>query len=97
MTQAGIPVPPGFVVLAGTFERFIEETDLNVEIDSILHAVDPQAMHTIEEASEKIQALIKSAKMPEDIAEEINSKLETLNSKYVAVYTISCKKSKFVI
>ena len=58
MTQSGISVPPGFVILANAFERFLEETDLNVEIDAILHSVDHREMHTVENASEKIQALI---------------------------------------
>ena len=39
MIQANIPVPLGFVVLSDAFERFIEETDLNVEIDTKLHKV----------------------------------------------------------
>ena len=85
MTQAGIPVPPGFVVLARAFERFLEETDLIVEIDAILHTVNHQEMHTVENASEKIQAMILGAKMSKDIASEINSKFKILNSKYVAV------------
>ena len=35
MTQAGIPVPPGFVILSNAFDRFLQETDLNIEIDSM--------------------------------------------------------------
>ena len=31
MTSAKIPVPPGFVVLSTTFDKFIEETDVDVE------------------------------------------------------------------
>lgn len=85
MTRAGIPVPSGFVVLADTFERFIEETDLNVEIDNLLHDVDIQAMHTIEKASEEIQSLIKNAKMPEDIAKDILTNFEKLGAEFVAV------------
>ncbi|MEX2514860.1 MAG: PEP/pyruvate-binding domain-containing protein [Candidatus Paceibacterota bacterium] len=85
MTQAGIPVPAGFVVLSGAFERFLEETDLNVEIDSILHSVDQNEMHTVENASEKIQSLIKSADMPEDIAKEADSAFKELGAEYVAV------------
>lgn len=85
MTQAGIPVPPGFVVLADTFEKFIKETDINVEIDSILHTVDPKAMHTVDGASEKIQSLIKNATMPTDIADEILEQFEKLGAEYVAV------------
>lgn len=85
MTQAGIPVPPGFVILSESFEKFLEETDLNVEIDSVLHSVNHKEIHTVENASEKIQALILAADMPEDIAVEIKKYFKVLNAKYVAV------------
>lgn len=85
MTQAGIPVPPGFVVLASTFERFIEETDLIVEIDAILDTVKHEEMHTVEHASEKIQALIHEATMPEDIGVDILKHFKELGAEYVAV------------
>lgn len=85
MTRANIPVPPGFVILTHAFERFLEETDLDVEIDSILHGVSHQEMHTVEHASEKIQSLILDAKMPKDIAREIKKVFKKFNAKYVAV------------
>lgn len=85
MTNAGVPVPPGFVVLSDAFEKFLEETDLNVEIDSILHGVDTKAMHTIEHASETIQKLILEARMPEDIAREILDNFKKLDARFVAV------------
>jgi phosphoenolpyruvate synthase/pyruvate phosphate dikinase len=85
MTQAGIPVPGGFVVLSSAFERFLEETDLNVEIDSILHGVDTKAMHTVEHASETIQKLILGAMMPEDIKVLIQSSFQELSTRFVAV------------
>ena len=85
MTQAGISVPNGFVILANAFEKFLEETDLNVEIDSILDSVNHKEIHTIERASEKIKALILQAEMPRDIIIEIKKFFKNLNSKYVAV------------
>lgn len=85
MTRAGIPVPPGFVVLARAFERFLEETDLNVEIDAMLHTVNHREMHTIEHASEKIQAMILKARMPENIASEIRKGFKKLGAQFVAV------------
>lgn len=85
MTRAGIPVPPGFVILAGAFEHFLEKTALNVEIDSILHTVDQKEMHTVESASEKIQALILNAKMPEDIVTKVKEFYTELDAQYVAV------------
>ncbi|MEN9558474.1 MAG: Phosphoenolpyruvate synthase [Candidatus Parcubacteria bacterium] len=85
MTQAGIPVPPGFVVLASTFDRFLEETELNTEIDATLHTVNHQEIHTVEQASAKIQALIKSVAMPQDIAEDIRVQFKALGAEHVAV------------
>src|SRR3989338_3707386 len=42
-------------------------------------------MHTIENASKKINALILNAEMPEDIAGEIRKFFKKLKSKFVAV------------
>ena len=85
MLNAGIPVPDGFVVLSTTFDKFLHKADLVQEIHAILEAVDLKAVHSIDEASEKIQELIKHAKMPNDIASEIESEFQILDSEFVAV------------
>lgn len=85
MTKAGIPVPPGFVVLADTFEEFIRDADLIPEIDAILDAVNHKEIHTVDGASEKIQGLILRAQMPQSIKDEILSEFKKLDTKYVAV------------
>ena len=51
MTQAGIPVPPGFVILAEAFDKFLKEADLNQELGTIFHSVNHQEIHTIDLAS----------------------------------------------
>lgn len=85
MTQAKIPVPEGFVILSKAFNQFIEETDLNVEIEAILDNVDIKEVHTIENASEKIQAMILSKEIPKSIKTEILKFHKNLNCKFVAV------------
>lgn len=85
MTQAGISVPDGFVILSNAFEKFLEETDLNVEIDATLDSVKHEQISTVENASEKIQALIMRAEMPIDIADDIQKYFKNLGAKYVAV------------
>jgi len=85
MSQTGIPVPPGFVVLATTFDEFIKESHLFQEIDSILDQVNHKDINSVEMASEKIQALVRHAVMPESIAREILSQFKELNTEYVAV------------
>ena len=85
MLNAGIPVPDGFVVLSTTFDNFLHKADLIQEIDAILESVDHKAVHSIDQASEKIQELIKHAEMPSDIAFEIEEQFKILDSEFVAV------------
>lgn len=85
MTRAKIPVPPGFVVLASAFDRFIEETDIGVEIEATLHKVKHQDVNSVEQASEKIQALIHNADFPEDLKNEVTKEFAKLKTPYVAV------------
>jgi len=85
MTRAKIPVPLGFVVLAPAFERFLRETDLEVEIESIFHGVKQKDINSVEKASEEIRNLIATAKFPRDIGKEIKKNFKNLNVKYVAV------------
>jgi len=85
MTSAGLPVPPGFVVLSSAFETFLNENNLHTEIDTVLHSVNKEAMHTIENASEQIQALILGGNIPLEIKQEIEKEFSKLNAEFVAV------------
>ncbi len=85
MTQSGIPVPGGFVVLSESFEQFIRETKLIVEIDSILHKVNHKEIQTVENASEVIRALILQQEMPDDIKKDIVAQFKKLGAPFVAV------------
>ena len=85
MTNAGIPVPPGYVILASTFDVFIKETDLIQEIEAALGKVDHNVMHTVEAASETIQNLIINAEIPQVIQDNIHAAFSDLGAEFVAV------------
>ncbi|MBT3539396.1 hypothetical protein HOF40_04185 [Candidatus Parcubacteria bacterium] len=85
MTQAGISVPPGFVVLADAFDRFLEETDLKQEIDARLKQVNPDDINSVDKASSVIRDVIHDTEMPLDLAEEILKSFNELNAEFVAV------------
>ena len=85
MTQAKIPVPPGFVILSASFDYFIEKTELTADIDSALHSVNHEEMHTVENASEKIKALILEEDIPKGIEKSIKEHFKKLNARFVAV------------
>lgn len=85
MIKMGILVPPGFVILAGVFDKFLEETDLNIEIEAVLKKIKKKDINSIEKASIKIKDLIHDSKFPKDIAKEIISEFYRLGAKLVAV------------
>ena len=85
MTRAKIPVPPGFVVLAQAFDRFLEETDLAIEVESNLNKINYNDTNSIDKASNIIRDLIHDAKMPLDLQKEILVDFKKLKAKFVAV------------
>jgi len=85
MTQAGMPVPPGFVVLASAFEKFLQEEQLSVDIEAILKDVNHEDTNSVDGTSVKIQAMILNVPIPKDIQKEIVSGFEKLGANYVAV------------
>lgn len=85
MTKAKIPVPPGFVILATSFDQFLKETDLNVEIDAILKKVNHRDTNSVDQSSNKIRDLIMDSEFPMDISQEVMKEFEKLKCKYVAV------------
>ena len=85
MTKAGLPVPPGFVVLAGAFDRFISETEIGADIEAILKKVNHKDINSVEAASKKIRSIITGQIIPKDIAAEISVNFKKLGAKFVAV------------
>ena len=85
MTNARIPVPPGFVVLASAFDRFLHESGLDVEIESILHLLKHTDVNAVDRASNEIRELILDEEMPKDLGTEIMKQFSALRSPLVAV------------
>src|SRR3990167_10763011 len=78
MSQAKIPVPPGFVVLASAFDRFLHETDLEVDVEAQLKKVNHRDINSVEKYSVVIRDLIHDSRMPQDLQREIMSAYASL-------------------
>ena len=85
MTQAGLAVPPGFVVLAGMFDRFVQESDIIEDIQAELEKVNYKDTNSIDRASNVIRAIIRKTKVPADIQSVILNSFQELGAKFVAV------------
>lgn len=66
MTQAGLPVPPGFIVTAPAYARFMRETGLDHTVAKLLHGLDPEDSKRLQAIAKDIQKLIIGAKLSKE-------------------------------
>ena len=85
MTNAGIPVPPGFIVTAAAYFDFIEKSDLHDKIKALLDPIDVHDSKQLQEIAEKVQTLVKEAQMPAETAKEIEQAYAKMGRGLVAV------------
>lgn len=85
MTRAKIPVPPGFVVLAQTFDKFLAENELESEITKHLSEINFEDVNSVTKTSAIIRDLIHDAPMPNDLKTDIVADFKKLKTKFVAV------------
>lgn len=85
MTQAGIPVPPGFVILTPSFEKFIQENGFEAKIKELVASYNEHDSDSITKASETIRELISKGMIPQEIQDAINEDFKTLDAEFVAV------------
>ncbi|OGG86801.1 hypothetical protein A3B87_01660 [Candidatus Kuenenbacteria bacterium RIFCSPHIGHO2_02_FULL_39_13] len=83
--QAKIPVPPGFVVLASAFDRFLDETDLAQDIQAQLDQVNYKDTNSVDRYANVIRDTIAKTKFPEDLKKEIVAEFKKLKAPLVAV------------
>ena len=66
-----LPIPRGFAITTSAYEAFLTHNDLVEEINKKKLAIDISDLETIQEASEEIQAMITSARIPPVLEEAI--------------------------
>ncbi len=86
MTAAGLPVPPGFVVTAGTYRAFIEETGIDEELFEAV-GIDSDDSKALAQAEAKAEELILGTEIPESVRADILAAYDDLGDgdAFVAV------------
>lgn len=71
LTQAGLPVPPGFVVTTAAYGRFMTEGKLRRKIEKLLVGLDPEDTRSLQKVAREIQYIIIHAPIPAALTREI--------------------------
>ena len=91
MTNAGVPVPPGFVILAPAFEYFMKNTPKSPsartgsDIEGQISQVNYDDVNSIDQASNVIRDIMDDTEIPEDLKKEIDAGYKKLGAEFVAV------------
>ncbi|SFL01272.1 phosphoenolpyruvate synthase [Halogranum rubrum] len=79
LTSAGLPVPPGFVVTAGTYRDFIEKSGIDEDLFAAMD-IDSEDSKALAGAQERAHELIMGTPMPEEVRAEILEAYRTVGT-----------------
>ncbi len=85
MTNAGIPVPPGFVVTASAYFNFLKQTGVTDKIRQLLLPLDVNDSKQLQQTAAKVREVILKATMPPELVTEIKAAYAKLGGGLVAV------------
>ncbi len=85
MTNAGIPVPPGFIITSAAYFDFVAGANLMGKIRSLLEPLDVNNSRQLQRVALQVQHLIASAPMPPQLALEIKQAYVKMGQGPVAV------------
>lgn len=98
MESAKIAVPPGFVMSADFFNKFLKETGLNAEIETMIKRINPDNIDSQIEISNEIQQLISVTEFPKGLKKKILDEFSKLKTAYVSVRpSISIEDKKAIL
>lgn len=63
LVRAGAPVPPGFVITARAFDRFLEQTDLRSQILDRIGKLDVDDAQDLRTTAEELKAMVMAKEM----------------------------------
>ncbi|PSQ16494.1 phosphoenolpyruvate synthase [Halobacteriales archaeon QS_8_69_26] len=85
LAGAGLPVPPAFVVTAGTYRAFLQEADIEAELFEAVD-VDVEDTDALAAAAERAQELILEVPFPDSLRSEILGAYDDMDGEpFVAV------------
>lgn len=71
LVRAGLPIPPGFVITAEMYNKFLRKSGINGEIMEMLKKTDVDDSKALQRSSKEIRRIIRKTEMPKEIKSNI--------------------------
>jgi pyruvate,water dikinase len=85
MTNAHVPVPPGFIVTADAYFDFLDKAGITNQIRRVLEPLDPNDSRQLQEIAAVVKDVIIKAPMPQSLAAGIKEAYGKMGGGFVAV------------
>jgi pyruvate, water dikinase len=82
LTPLGISVPDGFVITVQAYRSFIKYNELDKKIAESIEAIDYNNMESLRRAGLQIRNIIRNARFPKELSEEIIEAYNKLSKEY---------------
>lgn len=89
MVSSKLPVPPGFVITAQVYKRFLDKSGLRPKINEVLDNTQVDKTSELQNSSKKIRKMMMKTKMPDAIK-------KTVRENYRKLCKLTGKKNEFV-
>lgn len=80
LTQAGVPVPPGFVVTTAAFRSFMRGLDADGAIEREVAGLDPDDLVKLSEVTARIRERIEAFPLPADLHDAVTAACRELDA-----------------
>jgi len=80
MYNLKIPVPPGFMVTAQSYDYFIEKAGIQSKISELLKTIEYSKTTELDKITKEIREIITNAELPEELKEEIIEAYENMDA-----------------
>jgi pyruvate,water dikinase len=88
-----LEVPKGFVLTTSAYERFMQYSDLQAEIDRLTQSSSAQSLDRLYGLSSAIQQMIVRARVPEELAQAIREHYRQLENEMGKGVTVAMRSS----
>jgi len=93
LTEAGLPVPPGFAVTTVAFDEFIREAGIAADIHRLLETIDADDPASIDAVSEQIRSEITGRPVPTAIHDAFTEAYEALQARFAEPAPVAVRSS----
>lgn len=91
--RLGLRVPPGFVVTAAAYQRFVEHNDLRAEINRRLQTADADNMEGLYNLHARLNRLIVEAEMPPELEAAMRKAWQRIEDEAGGNITVALRSS----